>query len=67
MLAAQKDLMQVVDSDAEIVKIAQSLPAAVGFVDVRFVDGSINVVCVDGKLPMESGYLPHWLGDRRIL
>jgi hypothetical protein len=28
-------------------------------VDVRSVDKSINVVRVDGKLPMESGYLPH--------
>jgi len=26
---------------------------------VRAVDGTVNVVRVDGKLPMESGYLPH--------
>jgi hypothetical protein len=31
----------------------------VGFVDVRSVDGTVNVVRVDGKLPMEAGYLPH--------
>jgi ABC-type phosphate transport system substrate-binding protein len=59
MLAAHKDLVQVVDSDADVMKIVQSLPGAVGFVDVRSVDGSINIVRVDGKLPMESGYLPH--------
>jgi hypothetical protein len=32
---------------------------AIGLVDVRAVDNTINVVRVDGKLPMESGYLPH--------
>jgi len=47
------------DSDAEVLKIVQSTPGAIGFVDVRSVDNTINVVRVDGKLPMESGYLPH--------
>jgi hypothetical protein len=47
------------NSDAEVLKIVQATPGAVGLVDVRAVDGSINVVRVDGKLPMESGYLPH--------
>jgi ABC-type phosphate transport system substrate-binding protein len=59
LLAAHKDSIQVVDSDADVLKIVQSLPGAVGFVDVRSVDNSITVVRVDGKLPMESGYLPH--------
>jgi hypothetical protein len=35
------------------------MPGALGLVDVRSVDGTINVVRVDDKLPMESGYLPH--------
>jgi hypothetical protein len=47
------------DSDAEVLKIVQSIPGAIGLVDVRSVDNTINVVRVDGKLPMESGYLPH--------
>jgi ABC-type phosphate transport system substrate-binding protein len=59
LLAAHKDDIQFVDSDADVLKIVQSLPGAIGFVDVRSVDGSINIVRVDGKLPMESGYLPH--------
>jgi ABC-type phosphate transport system substrate-binding protein len=58
-LAAHKDSIQVVDSDADVLKIVQALPGAVGLVDVRSVDKSITVVRVDGKLPMESGYLPH--------
>jgi hypothetical protein len=47
------------DSDADVLKIVQSNAGAVGFVDARSVDNTINVVRVDGKLPMESGYLPH--------
>jgi ABC-type phosphate transport system substrate-binding protein len=59
MISAHKDFIQVVDSDAEVLKIVQTTPGAIGFVDVRSVDNTINVVRVDGKLPMESGYLPH--------
>jgi len=28
-------------------------------VDVRSINDHVKVVKVDGKLPMESGYLPH--------
>jgi phosphate transport system substrate-binding protein len=59
LIAAHKDSIQIADSDADVLKIVQSEPGAVGFVDVRYVDNTINVVRVDGKLPMESGYLPH--------
>jgi hypothetical protein len=47
------------DSDADVLKIVQSTPGAVGLVEIHSVDNTINVVRVDGKLPMESGYLPH--------
>lgn len=59
VIAAHKDSIQMADSDAEVLKIVQSMPGAVGLVDVRSVDNTINVVRVGGKLPMESGYLPH--------
>ena len=58
LIAAHKEIV-VVDTDEEVLKIVQSTPGAVGFVDVRSVDNAINVVRVDGKLPTESGYLPH--------
>lgn len=58
-ISAHKDSIQVVNSDADVLKIVQSEPGAIGLVDVRSVDNSITVVRVDGKLPMESGYLPH--------
>lgn len=58
MIAAHKDIVTA-DSDEDVLKIVQSTPGAIGLVDVRSVDDTINVVRVDGKLPMESGYLPH--------
>jgi ABC-type phosphate transport system substrate-binding protein len=59
LIAAHRDSIQIADSDADVLKIVQSTPGAIGLVDVRSVDSSITVVRVDGKLPMESGYLPH--------
>ncbi|MFZ0277277.1 MAG: substrate-binding domain-containing protein [Candidatus Sulfotelmatobacter sp.] len=59
MIAAHKDSIMMADSDEDVLKIVQTTPGAIGLVDVRSVDNSINVVRVDGKLPMESGYLPH--------
>jgi ABC-type phosphate transport system substrate-binding protein len=59
LIAAHKDSIVTADTDADVLKIVQSMPGAIGLVDVRSVDNSINVVRVDGRLPMESGYLPH--------
>ena len=58
-LAAHSDAIVFVDTDAEVLRIVQDEPAAIGMIDVHSIDGSINVVKVDGKLPMEAGYLPH--------
>jgi phosphate transport system substrate-binding protein len=59
LMAEHKDSISLVESDAEVLKLVQSTPGAIGLVDVRSVDNTIRVVRVDGKLPMESGYLPH--------
>jgi ABC-type phosphate transport system substrate-binding protein len=58
-LAAHKDSILFVDTDADVIRAVQADPGAVGMIDVRSIDNSINVVHVDGKLPMEFGYLPH--------
>jgi ABC-type phosphate transport system substrate-binding protein len=59
LIATHKDSIMIADSDADVLKIVRSLPGAVGFVEIHSVDNTINVVRVDGKLPMEAGYLPH--------
>jgi ABC-type phosphate transport system substrate-binding protein len=48
-----------VDSDADVLKFVGSMPGAVGLVDVREINDRVKVVKVDGKLPLEAGYLPH--------
>lgn len=54
-----RDQLKFVDSDEELLKVVESTPGAVGLVDVRTVNGKIKVVRVDGKLPLEDGYLSH--------
>jgi phosphate transport system substrate-binding protein len=54
-----KDSIILVDSDTDVLRVVQTEPSAIGFIEVRSLDNSVNLVHVDGKLPMEYGYLPH--------
>jgi ABC-type phosphate transport system substrate-binding protein len=58
-IATHQTSITTVDSDEDVLKLVESTPGAVGLVDVRSINDQINVVRVDGKLPMEAGYLPH--------
>jgi ABC-type phosphate transport system substrate-binding protein len=58
-VVAHKESIVFVDTDADVLKVVQSEPGAVGLIEVHSIDNSVNVVRVDGKLPMEFGYLPH--------
>ncbi len=58
-VSAHKDSIMFVDTDADVLKAVQGEPGAVGLIEVHSIDNSVNVVHVDGKLPMEFGYLPH--------
>src|ERR1700733_3391264 len=51
--------IMVVDSDEEAVKKVESIPGAVGVVDVYSISGAVTVVKVGGKLPLEPGYPLH--------
>jgi phosphate transport system substrate-binding protein len=59
MIAAHKDSIRKVASDADVIEAVASTPGAVGLVEERSINDRVTVVKVDGKLPMESGYLPH--------
>ncbi|MGA9757989.1 MAG: substrate-binding domain-containing protein [Candidatus Sulfotelmatobacter sp.] len=59
LIAAHKDSIVMADSDADVLKTVRSTPGAIGLVEFRSIDSTINVVRVDGKLPEESGYRPH--------
>jgi ABC-type phosphate transport system substrate-binding protein len=58
-LATHQGSITTVDSDEDVLKVVETMPGAVGLVDVRSINDQVNVVRVDGKLPMEDGYLPH--------
>jgi ABC-type phosphate transport system substrate-binding protein len=59
LIAAYKNSLKTVVSDAEVLDLVESTPGAVGLVDLHSINGSVNVVKVDGKFPTEAGYLPH--------
>jgi len=59
LLVSNKDSIRKVESDAEIIDAVASIPGAIGLVEERSITDRVSVVKVDGKLPMEAGYLPH--------
>ena len=58
-VVTHKDSILFVDTDGEVLKAVRAEPGAVGLIEVRSVDNTVNVIRVDDKLPMELGYLPH--------
>jgi phosphate transport system substrate-binding protein len=59
LLAAHKDSIKTVSSDADVIEAVASTPGAIGFVEEHSITERVGVVRVDGRLPMEAGYLPH--------
>ncbi|PYX90147.1 MAG: hypothetical protein DMG68_02870 [Acidobacteria bacterium] len=49
----------VVDSDESLVQKVESIPGAVGVVDVYSITSGVTVLKVAGKSPFEVGYLLH--------
>lgn len=47
------------NSDDEIIHKVESIPGAIGLVDVYSITGAVQVVKIGGKLPLESGYPLH--------
>jgi hypothetical protein len=39
--------------------MVESLPGAVGLIDIYSITSGVNVVKVNGKLPLEPGYVLH--------
>lgn len=51
--------IMVVETDEEVVNKVQSIPGAVGLVDVYSINGGVMVMKLGGKLPLEPGYPLH--------
>lgn len=56
-MAAHKGSFVAAPSDEAVLKLVETTPGAVGLVDVYSITSHINVIKVDGKLPLEQGYL----------
>jgi ABC-type phosphate transport system substrate-binding protein len=56
---AHKSSILFVDSDADVLKVVGGKQGAIGLVEVRAINDQVNVLKVNGQLPMEAGYLPH--------
>jgi hypothetical protein len=58
--ANAKKTFIVVATDEEVIKAVNATPHAIGIVDLYSINGSVTVLRVDGKLPLEPGYLLHY-------
>lgn len=58
-IAAHKNTIALANTDEDVMFIVQGTPGTLGMVDVRNLSARVKVLRVDGKLPLEHGYLPH--------
>lgn len=56
-IARHKDVIMVVDSNQAMLLTVQSIPGAVGVIDVFLINQKVKVLKIDGKLPVEFGYI----------
>ena len=56
LVAAHRSSVVFVSSEEKLLKSVESIPGAVGLVDVYSITSRVNVLKVDGKLPLEQGY-----------
>jgi|SwirhisoilCB3_FD_contig_91_1213477_length_941_multi_3_in_0_out_0_1 ABC-type phosphate transport system substrate-binding protein len=56
-LADHKSVFVTGSSDEDVLNKVGSLPGSVGLVDVYSINNAVRVLKVDGKLPLEQGYL----------
>jgi ABC-type phosphate transport system substrate-binding protein len=47
-------------TDEEVIRTVNNTPNAIGVVDLYSINSSVTVIKIDGKLPLEPGYLLHY-------
>jgi ABC-type phosphate transport system substrate-binding protein len=53
---AHREAFMVADSDDAVLRFVSTSPGAIGVVDLYSLTQDVNVVKIDGKLPVEQGY-----------
>lgn len=56
-IQSHKDAIMVADSDDAVIHFVSSTRGAVGVIDLYSLTKDVNVLKIDGKLPVEQGYL----------
>jgi hypothetical protein len=51
-----RQVVKIVDSEADLLRTVEATPGAAGIVDVYSINSSVKVLRVDGKLPFDLGY-----------
>ena len=59
LIAEHRGAVILVDSEAALLRAVETMPGAVGLIDVYSITSKVNVMKVDGRLPLEQGYLLH--------
>ena len=54
---SHRDAIVIADSDDAVLRFVSSSPGALGVVDLYSLTKNVNVLKIDGKLPVEQGYL----------
>lgn len=57
LLSSHSQRVIMVQSEQQLLRSVESTPGALGLVDVYSISNRVNVLKVDGKLPLEQGYL----------
>lgn len=55
-LNESRPVIKIVGNDEEVMRTVESIPGAVGLVDVYAINSSVKVLRIDGKLPFDVGY-----------
>jgi hypothetical protein len=55
----ERVIFVVVSSDDEVLKAVQGNTSAIGLVNVYNINSNVDVLKIDGKLPLEFGYVLH--------
>jgi hypothetical protein len=56
LVAAHHTSVVMVMSEEQLLRSVETIPGAVGLVDVYSITSRVNVLKVDGKLPLDQGY-----------
>jgi ABC-type phosphate transport system substrate-binding protein len=56
-IQAHRPAIMVADSDDAVLRFVSTSRGAIGVVDLYSLTGGVNVLKIDGKLPVEQGYL----------